>query len=324
MRARRKGFWMLHTASAKIVKAVSVVESGAVKPPLPPALAEVEPGGVLKRGMLNGNIQQAQRVMPTKDAYTDELNRLRVEIKQAKEALKALGMDREEALRQAEEAAIRQEEAAAAELVQEDPEETVNNAKLHAENILASAMDERDTILNEAHAQAVMITDQAKNEGYLEGFSKGFEEATQEFKDENTPKAVMIADLLESLGDYQEELVRKSEDDMVNLAMTIASKILGKVVESDPTAIVDILHGVMEENKREEYIKITLSPELTAIKAKAGKDVRSLLEKHGANVSVVNDPAASKGSIIVETPKGVVDVSIQTQLDNLGAAIREK
>ena len=314
---------MLHTASAKIVKATAVVDNGAAKPPLPPALAEAELGGVLKRGMLGGSIRQVPRTIPTKDTYTDELNRLRIEIKQAKEELKALGLDREEALRQAEEEAKRQEEAAAMP-AEEDPEEVVNNARLHAENILASAMDERDTILSEAQAQAVMITDQAKNEGYLEGFSKGFEEATQEFKDENTPKAVMIADLLESLSDYQEELVRKSEEDMVNLAMAVASKILGKAVESDPTAIVDMLHGVLEENKREEYIKITLSPELTAIKAKAGKDVRTLLEKHGANVSVVSDPAAGVGSMIVETPKGVVDVSIQTQLDNLGAAIREK
>jgi len=274
--------------------------------------------------MIDGNHRTAARVIPTKDSYQDELNRLQIEIKQAKEEMKALGGDLEETRRLAREEKKRQEELVLAQETAEDPEEAMEEARQRVENILAGAMDERDQILSEANEQAAAIADQAKNEGYLEGFSKGFEEAVQEFKDENTPKAVMIADLLEGLSDHHTQLVRQSEDDLVDLALAVAQKIVGKAVETDPAIIAQMLHGIIDENKREEYIKITLSPDLTAIKAKAGKDVRSLLEKLGANVSVVNDPAAPKDSIMMETPKGVVDVSIQTQLDNLSAVIREK
>ncbi len=43
------------------------------------------------------------------------------------------------------------------------------------------------------------LAEQAKNDGYLEGFSKGYEEALAEFKNENTPRAVAIADLLDNI-----------------------------------------------------------------------------------------------------------------------------
>ena len=309
---------------SRIVKARSVVDDPVKGPP---PLLDAEYGAILKSGLVERGIPHRPRIIPNRDVLTDELNRLKVEIKQSEQKLKALGAELEAARVQAEEKARRaqedEEDALSGEEQEQQSINLVEQARQQAEQIISQAQAESEQILQIARAEGVTLAEQAKNEGYLEGFSKGFAEATEEFKNENTPKAVMIADILEALTDLQEQTLRENEENMAALAMEVASKILGKAVESDPASVVSMLRAVVEDNKREEYIKITLSPELAAIKAKAGKNVRSLLEALGANVSVVTDSTAAPGTITAETPKGVVDVSIQTQLDNLGAAISE-
>ena len=314
---------------SRIVKARAVVDDIAKAPPL---LAESAYGTVLKSRTVERGIPHKPRVIPNKNALTDELNRLKVEINQAEQELKGLGADLESARIRAEEEERRAEEEAL--LAQEDSElgkaherrskSLLEEAREEADKIMAQAQSTRAQILQEAQAEGTQLAEQAKNEGYLEGFSKGFAEASEEFKKENTPKAVLIADILEALTELQDQTLRENEENMILLSLAVASKILGKAIETDPAAIAGMLRGIVEENKREEYIKITLSPDISQIKAKANKNVRALLEALGTNVSVITDNTAEDDTITVETPKGIVDVSIQTQLDNLGAAIHDK
>lgn len=296
----------------KIVKSTFVVEE--VKAPPPPI--EMDSGNILKRRSMEQGRPVKPRLIPNRDALTDELNRLQVEIKQAKAELRDLGFDLEDARAQAE-------AAMDVDTAQDEAKNILAQAKAQAEQIASLANLEMEKTLKAAQTQAEGLLEKAKNDGYLEGFSKGFEQSSQEFKDENAPKTVMIAEILDSLTEFHEKTMRENEQELMSLAMEVASKVIGRTLDENPDAVVDILRGIVEENKREEYIKITLSPDLAQIKAKASKDVRAMLEKLGANISVGTDIDADPGSIMVETPKGIVDVSVQTQLDNLDAAIRE-
>jgi len=308
----------------KIVKSIAVVEHPEKKLSAS-SKTEVDPGGILKRGMVEHGLPRKPHFIPNKDALADEVNRLRVEIKLAKEELKALGVELETARKLAEEEVrLEEEQVLAEEELTRQGKNLAEQAREQAAETIAQAQAERENILKEAEAEGILLSERAKNEGYLEGFSKGFEEATEEFKRDNTPKAVLIADMLDALREFRDEAIRESEEDLVRLAMAVASKVLSRTLETDSGAVADMLRGIVEENRREAYIKITLSPDISQIKAKAGKDVRSLLEKLGANITVVTDNDARQGSIFAETPKGVVDVSIQTQLDNLMSAIREE
>jgi len=288
----------------------------------------MEPGTVLKRGMLEHGIPQLPPPPLGKDTLTGELNRLRVEIKQSQMELKALAGQLEAARQKAREEELAQQELA--ELEEELPivppeeysEDLIAQAEHRAGQIVEMAKAEAEKILAEAATMGAQLAEQAKNDGHQEGFSKGMEEAAAEFRRENEPKAAQIAGILGNLSTYWEDTLRKSEDELTTLVMTVAQKILGRALEDDPAAIVEMLRGIVVENKREEYVKITLSPDLAQITVYAGRDVRALLEELGANVSVLTPAGVDPGTATVETPKGIVDMSIQTQLDNIGAAIR--
>ena len=312
------------STGSKIVKAASVVEDRRGALPHP----EIETGTVLKRGMLGRGLH-APPPPPGKESLTGELNRLRVEIRQSQGELQELVKQLEAARRQTceeeqahRELAARQEELRS--INAEDlSEDLIAQAEHTAGQIIEMAKAQAEDILSEAAAKGNVLTEQAKNEGYLEGFARGFEESAAEFRRENEPKAAKIEGILESLSTYWEDTLRQSQGELVTLAMAVAKKILGRAIEENPDVIVEMLRGLVEENKREEYVKITLSPDLAQIDAPAGGEVRTMLEGLGANVSVLTDIRAGAGAVTVETPKGIVDAGLQTQLDNISAAIRE-
>ena len=298
---------------SRIVKSRAVVESRGYLPPI-----EMEQGIILKGRHVVHGMPKKPRIIPNADALTEELNRLRVEIKQAEDEHKDIIARLEEAREEAEEA---QKQGI---IRGQENQYYIEQAKRAADMAMADAEMRRSKIIKEAEEEGKQLAEQAKNEGYLEGFSKGFEEATEEFKQENTPKAVMIADILDGISEYQDMLMRTHEQDMIDLTLTLAGKILGRVLEKESDVALDMLRGMVEDNRREEYIKITLSPDLAQVKAKANKDVRALLENLGTNVTTAVDNEAGPGTVMVETAKGIVDMSVNTQLQNLEAAIRQE
>ncbi len=300
----------------RIVKSSAVVDSRSEGDERPPAASPppVTAGGVLKRQVLEGDVSFRRVVpLPTKDTYTDELNRLRVEIKQAKEELKALGRDID-AARQADAEAANLRDAAGADL---------EEAEISAVQIIRDAEKRAKKLLETAAAEAAEAAEEARNNGYLEGFQKGFDEAGAEFEGEYAPKLALLEDALDRLSDLEREAVGRHRDNMVALALTAAGKIVGRKLAEEPGAVAELLRELVAENVREEYVKITLSPDLMPVQARAGEKVRALLMGLGANVTVVTDIQLPDESITVETPRGVVDVSIATQLNNLQKAATE-
>lgn len=295
----------------RIVKSIAVVEERGDKAQAPVYAEPLRPSGVIKRRILEGGgAPTASQAIPTKDSYLDELNRLQVEIKQAKEELRSLG-------RQAEEARL---EEARQEEIFDGSEIDASQAEEEAYTILKNAQIQAEQLLEEARQEGEALAEQAQNNGYLEGFEKGYQEAAQEFHSQYDPIMVQVADILDQLSEYQSQSLREQEHNLIELSITVARRILGQNLQADPGAVTQLFQELVEDNSREEYIKITLSPDLLPIQAKAGEKVRKLLTDLGANVTVAVDPELSQGGAVLETPKGVVDVSIETQLNNLKAA----
>ncbi len=282
----------------KIVKSVLVVDDR------PPGQKPVWAAPPLAGGaILKGAAPPPPPRMPTQDEYIDQLNRLRVEIRKAKEELRDLNA-------QIQEAQARQEELHRTDL-------QLWNIDTEVAVIIEKAKADAEQILNDARAQGVQMAEEARNNGYLEGFSRGYEEATQEFHKQYDPLMVKIADVLDRLSDYEARLLREQEEYLVELAMTVAKKVIGQTLKTTPAAVVELLREAVEKAKGEKSIKVTLSPDLVPLHTKADEQVRKLLAETGAEVTLVTDEGLEPGSAFVETPKGMVDISIHTQLNNL-------
>lgn len=283
----------------KIVKSIQVVDE---RPPdKSPVWVSQLSGGAIIKGQ--PSFQTVSSTVPVQDEYIDRLNRLRVEIRKAEEELRNLNA-------QIHEAKAREEE-------QQQHAAQLWNVEAEMAVLIERAKAEAEEILSDARATGVRMAEEARNNGYLEGFSRGYEEATQDFHREYDPQMVKIADILDRLSDYEAQVLRDQQEHLVELAIAVAKKVIGQTLEANPAAVAEILRETVEKASGEKYVKITLSPDFVPLQAKTTEKVRKLLTEMGAEVTLVTEQGLEPGSAYVETPKGVVDVGIQTQLNNL-------
>ena len=292
----------------KIVKSISVVDDHTHKKNHHDKNAQMNT--VIKRGALDDTwVPQWQRPPEDAQSHMDELNRLKVDIAQAKAEVKTHMRELEKIQAQAME--TRQ--------FLQSEDEVVRKTR----TVIERAEREAEKTLEEARQKGEALTQQMKDQGYLEGFDKGFEEARNEFVSENQPRAELIADLIERLTEFEREQIAKNEDQLLKLVTAVAEKIIVREIKTKPILIIDMLYETLDANKREEFIKITFSPNLLPLETKAGKEIKEILENMNANIDIYVNEDFSDGACIIETPKGFTDISISTQLNNLNEALSE-
>ena len=267
------------------------------------------------------------RLFAPKVAYLNEINRLKIEIEDAKNQLRSLRGEIENPLQQPAEEPGRPFEENCENVDKEAIEQRIQKLRAAENEALERARAAEEAALRltgDAEKDAEQLRQQAKNEGYLEGFNKGYEESLDEFKSRNEPMAEKLAFLVEQLSEFEQMRLRNSEQELVDLSVGVAARIVAGELETNPKAIVKMIRETVTQNHSEEYIRITLSDELMPVELEASAEMRQLLEQLGANVTVMTDTKAGTGTIKLETPKGIIDMSVDTQLENVREILREE
>lgn len=321
---------------SRIVKSIQVVDDRpkqqvAKTPELPFVGA-----GVLKKGILNGyelHGNQSNHTIYTKDAYRDEINRLKIQADEAKEELRQINADilEAEAEIQKQKELIEQEKKRFDQLKLDESilDDGVFRARQREiSELLVQTEAKAAGILETARSEAATIKEAVKGEGYQEGYqegvSKGYLEASAAFEDEAGQKLAELSDMIAALSGYGSKLMKEKEDEFIELATAIAGKVIGRVIKKDSKFILDMLRETMSKNHRESYINITLSEDMLPAKAAASDEIISLIEEMAHNVSVYVEREAEEGTCVMETPKGVTDMSVGTQLDNIKELLNEE
>lgn len=149
---------------------------------------------------------------------------------------------------------------------------------------------------------------QAHDTGRQEGEAAGREKAAAEFAAarENWLRSA------ESLLRYRPDLRRQAEKDVVKLALAIARRIVHREVCVDPGALIGIVKAATEALEGRELERVRVHPDHVAI-------LRDHFQAAGmaAKVTVVADPSLATGALLLETPQGGLDASVETQLDEI-------
>jgi len=314
---------------SRIVKSISVVD-GRTHTPVDGVLPEFDRVPVIKPGTFSyrhNPYADDTLFVPDKNGYLDELNRIRVEIAEAKTELRGLRRKTEEAL-------IEEElEKERLELERQEREEerqreialsNIPAAKEEATRILAQAQENAAVMTAQAGAEAIKMKEEAENHGYLEGFEKGFKQATGEFIAENNPKMKELDHLLEELSNYREEMIARNEKDLLDVVFTVAEKVVGYEIKSEPRSVVSMLYKTLDDNRREEYIRITISPDLMPVDAKISAEIKKRITDTAPNAMLYVESDEPEGTCYVETDKGIIDLSVKTQLDNAKKLLGEE
>jgi len=171
-----------------------------------------------------------------------------------------------------------------------------------SKDILAVAQKEAERIRQEALVQR----DEQARQGYEAGYRKGYEEAL-----------VKLAGLEKQYAD----VVSRLEPQLVQLAISVAEKIIGEELALRPEAIVDVVGQALKTVRHQREIVIRVHPSRAPTLEQRKQSLLGILSR-AQTVRVVPDETLTENGCVIETEVGRLNADIDSQLEALRKALQ--
>jgi flagellar assembly protein FliH len=169
-----------------------------------------------------------------------------------------------------------------------------------AEQILAAAEEKRQHIEQEAYEEGFR---QGQKDGQEVG-RRGLEEVMQRFEN-----------MAAALAEEKEALYRQRERDLVELALLISRKIVGRELTIQPEAIGDLVALGFRNLFEAEQLKLLVHPQDYELLAHHPRD------SWPAGLELVPDGAITPGGFRLATDRGEIDGTLETRWAKVHEAI---
>lgn len=192
-------------------------------------------------------------------------------------------------------------------------EELIEEAKAKAERILQEAKNEAENILSITRQEA----EEQKKQVYEEAFQSGKEDGLKEVQALKEQANALI----EKAYEERNKILQKMENEIVNLSINIAEKILRQQIENSHNFAVPIAQDLLAHVQDATQVSLKVST----------KDYDFLKEQIGVlqsclnygNISLDIDHSLNNGDCIVVSETGIVVAKIDEQLEKLKHILQE-
>lgn len=171
-------------------------------------------------------------------------------------------------------------------------------------------VDDRN-LISRAQEEAIIIKEESTKEGYEEGLARAGHEIAE------------LTGSLKEFLEYKDMVYEKLTDDILDIALLAAQKIIKREVASDKTILEDIIYDALENIAKDEN-KIILK--VAPVDVEYVKELVPELLSTGtteAKIYVTADKNVDEGGVIIETSNGLIDANITTQLNILKEAFKQ-
>lgn len=204
-------------------------------------------------------------------------------------------------------------------------ETPVHYAQLQAELILNQAREDAEQILAQARQRAEAEQEEiragARDEGYREGYAQGIAKAMDDsVRDREATAARLekeVRSFLEKASLAREEMLLQTREELLELCLSIAEKVVRVSLKSSSEVIVRMIQTATERMKRQEWVHIYISGCDARQLAQISPALTTTLGALSQHIKVVPMGDDEGGTCIVETPEEIVDASVSTQMSNI-------
>lgn len=218
-----------------------------------------------------------------------------------------------------------------------EPEESkketpVHYAQLQAELILNQAREEAEQLVRQAREQALAEQEEiragARDEGYREGYAQGIAKAMDDsIRDREATAARLeqeVQAFLEKASLAREEMILQSRDELLELCLAVAEKVVRISLKSSSEVIVRMIQTATERMRRQEWVHIYISGCDTRQVAQISPALTTTLGALSQHIKVVPMADDEIGTCIVETPEEIADASVSTQMSRIRDALYDQ
>lgn len=154
-----------------------------------------------------------------------------------------------------------------------------------------------------------------------------FEAGLAQGRNEGATDVTRALELLQSYGNMlqaeKRELAAKAEQMALELAFTLARKIVGDELQARPAAVADIAKNAIKQVLDCDQIRLRIHPDdLEHLRSIQG-DLEGMLSSK-APLEIRPDQSVERGGCLIETERGNLDARISSQLETLRAGLKEK
>ncbi len=152
-------------------------------------------------------------------------------------------------------------------------------------------------------------SEQLRAAAYQQGLAAGEAAATQRAQAKFDPALASFHSIVTELAGTRQKLRAEAEAAAVALAMEVARRVLHREVAADPEAILGLVKVAFQKCDSRATQRLRVSPQ----------DAETIREHHARlnfppGLEITADQNLSRGSVIFETSRGDLDVSVDTQL----------
>lgn len=221
---------------------------------------------------------------------------------------------------QADEIVKKAEDAAFAEVKRQTDQAAIikADAENEAAQIIEKAREEAAQIVADAQAERDKLQEEARNNGFDEGHTEGYEKGKAEVE----RLIERMHKILEAVMQRREEILQDTESQIVELVILMSRKVIKILSENQKNVIMANTLAALKKVKTRG--NVTLRVNLEDVKL-ATANIEEFI-KHVENIegiTVLEDSAVEKGGCIVETDFGQIDARISSQLTELENRILE-
>jgi len=157
-------------------------------------------------------------------------------------------------------------------------------------------------------------------ESYEKGLREGVKRGRDAARAEARRQLDTLAGLLAEMASLKRTIIEDSEPDILELAFTVAEKVLSREVERQPDSVVHVLKAAMKNVMDRDGVKIRMHPQdyqhLLDIREDFMRQTDGL-----RNVVFEQDEGVRRGGVFIETRFGDVDARLDRQLTELKAEL---
>lgn len=226
----------------------------------------------------------------------------------------------DEAQKSADEIVKNAEDAAFAEVKRQTDQAQIikADAEKAAQDIITKAQAEAQEIISKAHSDEEEIRSSAYRKGYDEGRESGYNDG----QTEQERLVGRIHRIVESVMNRREEILKETEQQIVDLVILMTRKIVKIISENQKGVVLSNVLAALKKVKARSSVIIHVNLEDVKLTSEHTNEFIKRVEAV-QDITVIEDSAVDKGGCIVETDFGAVDARIASQLGELENKILE-
>src|SRR5579863_4526672 len=145
-----------------------------------------------------------------------------------------------------------------------------------------------------------------------QGFEEGQAASRQSLAGEVESMRMKLGRSLEELTGARPRYRRQAEQDVVALALAVARRILHRELTVAPEALLGLVKAALDKMEAREVHQVRVSRQDAAM-------LRQFFEQMGLpqRIEVIADPSLAPGGVLIESSRGVLDASVDTQLSEI-------